>query len=211
MELFYAPLACSMASRIALYEADAKVTYTYRDGKTKTLPDGTDYLSINPLGFVPSLRTDDGTIVTENVAILQYIADQYPDAHLAPKNGTPRVRLQQWLSYISSELHKAVYTPLLSAKMPKDAKTYALDIAQARLGIIDQTLTGRDFLLEEFSVADAYLFTVLHWSRATPIDLKTYPAITAYMAKLKQRPSVSRALGEELKMYAEEQERHKAA
>lgn len=211
MELFFAPLACSMASRIAFYEAGYEATYTYRDGKTKRLPDGSDYRAINPLGYVPALRTDDGQVLTENAAILQYIADQVPDANLAPKDGIARVRLQQWLNFIGTELHKGIYTPLLTAKMPADAKAYALELAGARLGIIDNALKDRDFLLDHFSVADAYLFTVLHWSRATPIDLKAYPAITAYMAKLKQRSSVLRALGEELKLYVEEQERQKAA
>jgi glutathione S-transferase len=211
MELYYSPLACSMASRIAFYEAGKDATYIYMDPKTKRLPDGGDFLEVNPLGYVPALRTDDGTLLIENAAILQYIADQLPEAKLAPPSGMGRVRLQQWLCYIGTELHKGVYTPLLVSKMPAEAKTYALGIADARLRVVDQVLLGREFLLDEFSVADMYLFTVLHWSRATPIDLRKYPAISAYMKRMKERPSVARALGEELKLYIEEQERYKAA
>ncbi len=211
MELFFSPLACSMASRIAFYEAGAEATYSYINPKTKRLPDGSDYRALNPLGYVPALRTDEGAVLTENAAILQYIADQLPEAKLAPKDGIEGARLQQWLCFIGTELHKGVYSPLLVSKMPAEAKAYALEIADARLRVVDAALEGREFLLDDFSVADAYLFTVLHWSRATPIDLRKYAAFSAYMTKLKARPSIARALGEELALYVEEQERNKAA
>lgn len=210
MELYFSPLACSMASRIALYEAGAQARYIYRD-RAKRLPDGSDFLAINPLGMVPALRTDDGEVLTENAAILQYIAERYPDASLAPASGIERTRLQQWLCFIGTELHKAVFLPLLDSKAPPEAKSYATGLANARLDLVDRHLNGREFLLEKFSVADAYLYTVLNWSRATAIDVTKWPAIKAYLSNLRKRPSVARAVTEEGAMYAEEQARHKAA
>src|SRR5678816_4584178 len=115
MQLYFAPLACSMATRIALYEAGADAQYIYRD-RNKRLPDGADFYQINPLGMVPTLRTDEGDLLTENGAILQYVAARFPGAHLAPTDGIARARLQQWLSYIGTELHKAIFIPLLDHK-----------------------------------------------------------------------------------------------
>src|SRR3954451_13078512 len=170
MQLYFAPLACSMATRIALYEAGADADYIYRD-HAKRLPDGSDFRTINPLGMVPALRTDEGELLTENAAILQYVAERYPAADLAPASGIERARMQQWLCFIGTELHKALFTPLLDPKATADMKTYALSLADSRLGLLDQHLSGRQFLLEEFSIADAYLCTVLNWTRAVPIDL----------------------------------------
>jgi glutathione S-transferase len=210
MDLYFSPLACSMATRIALYEAGADAQYMYRD-RNKRLPDGSDFLAINPLGMVPALRTDEGEVLTENAAILQYVAASFPAANLAPERGVERARLQQWLSFIGTELHKAVFLPLLESEAPADAKAYAAGLAEARLGLLDKHLAGREFLLDSFSVADAYLYTVLNWSRATPINVTRWPAIKAYLSNLRKRPSVAKAVGEEGALYAEEQARHKAA
>ena len=210
MDLYFAPLACSMATRIALYEAGAQAQYIPRD-RDKRLPDGSDFHAINPLGMVPVLRTDDGTVLTENTAILQYVAERAPQAGLAPAGGIERARLHQWLSFISTELHKAVFLPLLRKEAPAEAKTYALSLAGARLAIVEKHLAGREFLLDAFSIADAYLFTVLNWSSATPIKLDGFAAIQAYMARLQTRPSVAKALGEEFALYKAEQARAKAA
>jgi glutathione S-transferase len=210
MDLYFSPLACSMATRIALYEAGADAQYIYRD-RNKRLPDGSDFLAINPLGMVPALRTDEGEVLTENAAILQYVAASFPAAKLAPERGVERARLQQWLSFIGTELHKAVFLPLLESEAPADAKAYAAGLAEARLGLLDKHLAGREFLLDSFSVADAYLYTVLNWSRATPINVTRWPAIKAYLSNLRKRPSVAKAVGEEGALYAEEQARHKAA
>jgi glutathione S-transferase len=199
-----------MATRIALYEAGADAQYIYRD-RNKRLPDGSDFLAINPLGMVPALRTDEGEVLTENAAILQYVAASFPAAKLAPERGVERARLQQWLSFIGTELHKAVFLPLLESEAPADAKAYAAGLAEARLGLLDKHLAGREFLLDSFSVADAYLYTVLNWSRATPINVTRWPAIKAYLSNLRKRPSVAKAVGEEGALYAEEQARHKAA
>jgi glutathione S-transferase len=210
MDLYFSPLACSMATRIALYEAGADAQYIYRD-RNKRLPDGSDFYAINPLGMVPVLRTDEGELLTENAAILQYVARRFPAAALAPADGIERSRLQQWLCFIGSELHKGVFIPLLDSKAPPEAKTYAAGLAKARLDLLDKHLAGREFLLEEFSVADGYLYTVLNWSRATPIDVTQWPAIRAYLSNLRKRPSIARAVTEEGALYAEEQAKSKAA
>jgi glutathione S-transferase len=212
MELFFSPLACSMATRISLYEAGASARYTQVDGRTKQTLDGDDFLSINPLGLVPAMRTDDGVVLTENAAILQYVANRHSDADLAPRAGIKRSLLQQWLCFIGTELHKALFTPLLTGDAPEGAKAFALAKGESRLDYLNRHLAGREFLLDRFSVADAYLFTVLHWSRAIPqIDLARWPAVKAYVERLRQRPSIAKALSEELALYEAEQARHKAA
>jgi glutathione S-transferase len=211
MELYFSPLACSMATRISLYEAGANARFIEIDPKIKRTPEGADYRAINPLGLVPAIRTDAGEVLTENAATLQYVADRFPDAALAPQAGLDRSRLQQWLCFIGTELHKAVFIPLLDKKAPAEMKTYVTTLAGPRLDLLDKHLTGREFLLDQFSVADAYLYTVLNWSRATPIDVAKWPAIKAYVSNLRKRPSVAKAVTEEGAMYAEEQAKHKAA
>ncbi len=211
MDLYFSPLACSMASRIALYEADGDASFIEVDGKTKRSLEGADYYEVNPLGLVPALRTDDGDILTENAAVLQYIADRHPAANLAPRDGMDRSRLQQWLSFVGTELHKALFIPLLDRGISETVKTQTLEKGAKRLAYLDAHLSGREFLLDRFSVADAYLFTVLNWNIATPVDLKQWPAVEAYYTRLKQRPSIARALKEEFELYRAEQKRHKAA
>jgi glutathione S-transferase len=210
MQLYYSPLACSMAARIAFHEAGADATFIEVDPKTKLTRDGKDFRDIHPLGLVPTLRTDDGDLLTENAAILQYVADFFPGAKLAPTDRMERARLHEWLCFIGTELHKALFGPLLDSKAPEGAKAYALEKGTSRLSHLEKHLTGREFLLDRFSVADAYLFTVLNWSVVTPIDLKKWPAISAYFARLRDRPSVAKAFAEERALYAEEQSRHKA-
>jgi glutathione S-transferase len=212
MDLFYSPLACSMASRIALYEAQAAARFIEVDPRSKRTLDGdTDFFTINPLGLVPTIRTDAGDVLTENAAILQYIADQFPAAELAPPNGFARARLQQWLCFIGTELHKALFNPLFDKKMPDAGKARVLEKGDSRLAYLDTYLEGREFLLDKFTVADAYLFTVLNWKIATPVDLEKRPAVLAYYHRMKARPSISRALTEEHTLYAAEMARHKAA
>lgn len=211
MDLYYSPLACSMSSRIALYEAAAPARFVEVDGKTKRTSDGDDFRTINPLGLVPALRTDDGEVLTENAAILQYIADQHPQAALAPANGIARSRLHQWLCFIGTELHKALFVPLFSPEMTEAEKARALATGERRLAYLNDHLATRDYLLDSFSVADAYLFTVLNWKIATPVDLQKWPAVERYYERLKQRPSIARALAEEHQLYAEELRRRHAA
>jgi glutathione S-transferase len=201
MQLYFSPMACSMATRISFYEAGANADFVAVDSKTKRTADGADFRAINPMGLVPTLRTDDGEVLTENAAILQYVADRFPDAALAPKSGLERTRLQQWLSFIGTELHKAVFAPLLSSSTNEGAKLFAVEGAKARLDIVERHLADREFLLDRFTVADAYLVTVLGWSVVTPVDLKQWPVLARYVARLAERPSVKRALAEERALY----------
>lgn len=203
MDLYFSPLACSLASRITVYEAGAEdqVALHPVDTKTRTTADGQDYTAINPMGLVPALRMPDGDILTENAAILPFLADQFPEAGLAPASGKERSRLTQWLGFIGSELHKAVFTPILSQTAPAGAKEYAMAAAPARLKRLDAHLTGREFLLDRFSVADAYLTTVLNWARFVGLDLAPYPAVAAYFERVSARPAVARAMQEEFGLY----------
>ena len=211
VKLYYSPLACSLASRIALYEAEADATFVEVDPLTKTTSDGADFRTINPLGLVPTIVMDDGTTLTENAAILQYIAERFPNASLAPQDPVGRARLHQWLSFIGTELHKALFVPLLTPSAPDGAKTFALSKAQSRLSWVGTMLEGREYVLGAFSVADAYLFAVLNWSTVTSVDLKPWPRITSYQARLLARSTVARAFAEERKLFASEQARHAKA
>ena len=211
MELYFSPLACSMATRIALYEAGATATFLAVDSRSKRVADGSDFLAVNPLGQVPALRTESGEVLTENPAVLQYVADNHPRSGLGPSGGMARYRLQQWLNFTTSELHKAVFTPLLDRTSPEGAKTFARDKAASRLAHLDRHLAGRQYLLDRFTVADAYLVTVLNWSNYTGIDLSRWPAVQDYFRRLLERPSVKRAFAEEAALFAEQQARRGAA
>ena len=213
MDLYFSPFACSMATRIALYEAGATADFIEIDPKTKrVLRDDSDFYAINPLGLVPVVRTDDGVILTENAAILQHVAEHLSDSGIGAKPGMERSKLQQWLCFIGTELHKALFTPLLTKTAPPEVKAYTLEKYLSRLDYLDSHLKGREFLLDHFSVADAYLTTVLNWSMATPmIDFAKYPAVKDYLERMRKRPSVAKALGEEFALYQAELARHKAA
>jgi glutathione S-transferase len=211
MDIFFSPLACSMASRITVYEAGAQANFIEVDPKTKRTPDGIDFFSIAPLGMVPAIRTEQDEVLTENAAILQYIADLNPAAALAPPGGMARSRLHQWLCFTGTELHKTLFLPLFNKDIPEEERQRVLAKGESRLRYLDEYLNGREYLLDAFSVADAYLFTVLNWTIATPVDLKPWPAIKTYYDRIRQRPSVARALTEESRLYAEEVKRHKAA
>jgi glutathione S-transferase len=215
MDLFYSPLACSMSARIALAEAGAAANFIEVDPHSKRLlATGEDYRAINPLGYVPALRLDDRTVLTENAAILQFIADAFPDASLAPPESdrAARAKLRQWLSFIGTELHKGLMIPLLGRETPPEVKAWTLTKYSSRLAYLDDSLAGREFLLDRFSVADAYLATVLNWTQAMPeIDLALYPNVKAYLERMRQRPSVAAALGLELSLFRAEVARRKAA
>ena len=200
MDLYFSPLACSMASRIVCYEAGAEPTFHRVDTRAGRTADGEDYRTINPKGLVPALRTEDGEVLTENAAILQYLADRFPHARLAP-GGFQRYRLQQWLSFIGSELHKVVFTPLLVPKFDEAAKALAREAAASRLAYLNDHLEGREWLLEEFSVADAYLAAVLGWAQFVNLDLSPYSNVEAYRDRLRERPSVARAQDEEFALF----------
>jgi glutathione S-transferase len=199
MKLYFSPLACSMATRIALYDFGVDAQYVRVDTKTKLTEDGVDFAAINPLGLVPVLITDEAQVLTENAAILQYVAEK--SGHAAWGNVFAAAQLRQYLCFIGTELHKGLYIPLLDSKAPDSVKAYALAKAESRLSWVAAKLVGRNYLLSDFTIADAYLFTVLNWSRATPIDLTPFPLITSFMARMRERPSVARALAEESALY----------
>jgi glutathione S-transferase len=211
MELYFAPMACSLATRISLYEAGAPATFTAVDLKAKRTAGGADFLAINPMGQVPVLRTETGEQLTENPVVLQYVADHCPGASLAPSGGPERYRLQLWLNFITSELHKLVFTPLLSHRSNDGARAFARDQIAPRFDYLNAHLDGRDFLLDRFTVADAYLVTVLNWTKPTGIDLNQWPAVLAYFRRMHERESVARAFAEEMELYQEEQARAAAA
>jgi glutathione S-transferase len=210
MQLYFAPLACSLATRIALYEAAEPARFVQADTRTKKLQDGSDFFAINPMGQVPTLRLDDGTILTENTAILQYVADRFPNARLQPA-GVERNKMQQWLGFIGTELHKAVFVPLLDEKASEEVKRYSRDKIALRMKTLQAHLRGREYLLDSFSIADAYLTTILNWASATQVDLKQWPEVHEYYQRMLKRPSIARAVGEEFALYKEEQARKKSA
>ena len=213
MDLYFSPLACSMATRIALYEAGSEANFIEVDPKIKkVLKDDSDFRAVNPLGLVPVLRTDDGVILTENAAILQHVAEKLSDTGIGAKPGMERSKLQQWLCFIGTELHKGLFTALLDRKSPAEVKAWTLEKYLSRLDYLNTHLAGREFLLDHFSVADAYLTTVLNWSIATPmIDFAKYPAVKDYLERMRKRPSVAKALAEEFALYQAELARHKVA
>jgi glutathione S-transferase len=215
MDLFFSPLACSMSARIACAEADVAVNLVEVDTQAgRVVATGEDYRAIHALGVVPALRLDDGTLITENAAILQYIADEHPAAGLAPapSDRLARARLRQWLSFIGTELHKALMMPLLGSETPPEVKAWTVRKYASRLAYLDDKLAGREYLLDRFTVADAYLATVLNWTRATPeIDLDAYPNVKTYLERMRKRPSVAAALALEVPLYQAEIARRRAA
>jgi glutathione S-transferase len=211
MDLYFAPLACSLSARIALYEAGADARFIYADTKAKRLEDGSDFLAINPQGQVPVLRTDDGELFTENPVVLQLIAQANPQAGLAPTGGAAHWRLLQWLNFTTSELHKTVFIPLIDDKAPEGAKAYARAKAAPRLDYLNGHLDGRAFVIgDSFTIADAYLVTILNWARPGGIDLAAWPAVADYHRRMHERPAVARAFVEELALYRLEQARQAA-
>jgi glutathione S-transferase len=210
MELYFSPLACSLATRIALYEAGAEAAFVEVDTKRKRVQDGSDFLAINPLGQVPVLRTDDGALLTENAAILPFVADAFPAAKLAPLGGFERARMQQWLGFIGTELHKAVFVPLLDPHAPGEVKRYARDEVDVRFDVLHARFAQHDYLLDTFSVADAYLTVVLNWTRYVDIDLARWPAVQAYYERITARPAVADAMREEMALYRAAQARRQS-
>jgi len=199
MDLYFAPLSCSLATRISLYEAGLPANFHQVELATKRVTDGRNYLDVNAKGQVPALITDDGQTLTEGPAILQYVADLAPHSHLAPPAGTlARYRLQQWLNYIATEIHKGVFYLLFNPAAPDAAKAFARDLVRTRYDFLSAHLQDRDFLLDGFTIADAYLVTTLGWAAPGGIDLAPWPQLGRYAAGLRARPAVARALGEEL-------------
>lgn len=210
MELYFAPLACSLATRIALYEIGMEARFIQVDTRSKRIADGQDFLAINPMGQVPVLRTDDGRLLTENAAILQFVAESHPAAGLIPEDRFGQAELRKWLSFVASELHTGIFHPLLGVESPEGAKDHARSKIKRRFTLLDTHLAGREFLLDRVSVADAFLFTVLNWTAVSDIDLTLWPAVNAYHRGLRQRPAFARAFAEERALYLEQQAKRAA-
>ncbi len=198
MKLYYSPGACSLSPHIVLHEAGLPCELVLASTKTHKLPDGTDYYTINPKGSVPLLELDSGERLTEGPAIVQYLADQVPDRKLAPAFGTmARYRLMEWLNFITSELHKsfgAFFTP----GMPDDAKALYRNRLRQRLQYVDEQLAGKSYLMgDDFTVADAYLFTVSNWTVPTQVDIAGLANLQAFRERMLARPSVQAAMKHE--------------
>jgi glutathione S-transferase len=195
MKLYFAPEACSLSPHIVLRELGLPFTLVKVDTKAKKTADGGDFLAVNPKGYVPVLELDSGERLTEGPAIVQYLADLKPEAKLAPANGTmERVRLQEWLNFITSEIHKT-YSPMFNAAMPDAAKAIFKDKLIQRYGFVAATLDKQDYLMgSQFSVADVYLFVVTRWARHFDIDVKQWPALAKFMERVGARASAMAAL-----------------
>ena len=195
MKLYFSPGACSLASHIALCEAGTKFELVKTALQTHTLADGTDYYQITAKGQVPLLELDDGSRLSEGPAILQYIADHAPGTGLAPAAGTmDRYRLMEWLNFITSELHKG-FSPLFNGKMPQEAKEIFAARLKDKFGYVDRQLEGKDYLLgAQFSVADAYLFTISNWAAGVGVDITGFKNVEAFRARMLARPAVQEAM-----------------
>lgn len=195
MKLYYSPGACSLVPHIVLKESGLAFEAIAAPTKTHKLADGTDYYTINPLGYVPFLVLEDGRTLHEVAAIVQYIADQVPDKQLAPANGTwERYKLQEWLNTIGTELHKG-FSPLFTPGMPVEAKEIAKTRLISRLNWVDGELAGKNYLMgDTFSVADAYLFVVAGWGKHVGVDISGLSNLSAFMARVSARPAVQEVL-----------------
>ncbi|MBL8520303.1 MAG: glutathione transferase GstA [Betaproteobacteria bacterium] len=195
MKLYFSPGACSLSPRIVMLEAGIPFESQRVDTKTKTLVGGGDYWAVTSKGYVPALQLDNGDVLTEGPALVQYLADLKPESGLAPAAGTfERVRLQEMLNYITSEIHKGLGI-LFDPGLNDEAKTHLKTKVGTRFDWLSKQLEGKDFILgARFSVADAYLFTVLNWCGWLGIDLAKWPVLNAYQARIAARPKVQEAL-----------------
>lgn len=198
LTLYFAPFACSLSPHIALREAGLPFALSRVDLRRGKTAEGEDFRALNPKGYVPALKLDGGDVLTEGAVIVQYIADLAPQAQLAPPPGSfARYRLQEWLVYVSTELHKQ-FAPLFSPTLPDAQRRRVSDKIRRRCALIEQQLESAPFLLgEQFSVADGYAFTVLRWARDVRLSLGDFPRLAEYMERIAQRPAVAGALAAE--------------
>ena len=198
MKLFYKPGACSLAPHIVACEAGVALDLVSVDLAAKKLPDGGDYFAVNPNGYVPALDIGEGPVLTEASVVVQYLADRNPSSGLMPPAGDPaRYRVQQWLAFVSTELHKS-FSPLFKPGTPEETKTASRTLLAKRLGFVEAALADHTYLTgETFTAADAYAFTVLRWAAPMKIDLSDFPAVQRFMAAAAARPGVQQALTEE--------------
>ncbi len=201
MKLYFAPDTCSLSPHIVLQELGLPYDLVRVNNRTKRTSEGGDFLAINPKGYVAALELDTGEVLTEGPAIVQYLADLKPEAGLAPAAGTlERVRLQEWLNFITSEIH-AGSSPLFNRVLPEEVQAIFRQRLFRRFDLIEADLASRDYLMgERFTVADAYLFTVLGWMQGFSIDLASWPAIARYMQRIGARASVREAIARETRI-----------
>lgn len=194
MKLYFSPGACSLSPHIVLRELGLEFELEQVDLATKKTKAGEDFLAVNPKGYVPALVLDDGQVLTEGPAIVQYLADLRPEAGLAPKWGTmERVRLQEWLTFIGTELHKS-YSALFNKRAPAEYKEIMKEVIGKRIAFVAGALETKPFLMgDTFTVADAYLYTVLSWSRLVGIDHSPWPSVVAFLERVNARPAVQAA------------------
>lgn len=194
MKLYYSPGACSLAVHIVLREAQYKFDLDRVDLAAKRTEGGEDYLAVNGKGYVPALKLDDGTTLSEVGAIIQYLADEKPRRNLAPKpRTTERYRLIEWINFTASEIHKAL-GDFFNPKMTPEWREARLERLAKRLDYLNKALGASEHLMGEFSIADAYLYTVLRWTSIHKIDLSPWPSIQAYMERVGARPAVKKAM-----------------
>ena len=198
MKLYYSPGACSLSPHIVAAEAGIPVQLVKVDLGTKTVSTEGDFWAVNPKGYVPVLGLDDGEVLTEGPAIVQYLADLRPEKHLAPANGTlERARVQETLNYITSEIHKT-YSPLFRPDAPASVRDERLAYLKKRYALLDKQLAGREYLFgKQFTIADAYLFTVTRWAHAVKLDLSEFANLQAFQKRVADRPAVQTALRDE--------------
>jgi glutathione S-transferase len=198
MKLYYSPGACSLSPHIVACEAELPIELVKVDLQSKLTETGEDFRQLNPNGYVPVLMLDDGNRLTEGPAIVQYLADLAPDKKLIPPAGTfERYQLQQWLNFISTEIHKS-FSLLFNPVAPEAAKQLAIDTLMTRLETVAERLSSQSFLIsEKFSVADAYLFVTLSWGQYVNVDISGWPALARYADKISERPAVQKAMKEE--------------
>ena len=195
LKLYFSPGACSLSPHIVLREAGLPFELEQVNLQTKKLKSGDDFLAVNPKGQVPVLKLDNGEILTEGPAIVQYVADQKPETGLAPKAGTiPRYHAQEWLNFITSELHKS-FTPLFKPNTPEEYAKISKENLANRFGFLDKELGKRQYLMgDKFTVPDAYAFTVVGWSKYKDIDLSRWPNLKGYIDRIAARPKVQEAM-----------------
>jgi glutathione S-transferase len=195
MKLYFSPGACSLSPHIILQESGLPFTIEKVDLRSKQTASGADYLAINPKGYVPALEMDDGVLLTEGPAIVQYLADQVPDKQLAPANGSmERYQLMSWLTFIGTEIHKN-YSPLFNPASTDDAKASAKQALAKRYAYVERMLDGREYLVgTQFSVTDGYLFVVTNWSGMLKLDMSAFPNIAAFQQRIGARPAVRQAM-----------------
>ena len=197
MKLYFVPFACSLATRIAIAEAELDADFIQvKPGEP--LPDGRPFTAISPMGYVPAMEAGSVTL-TEGPAVLTYIADLAAEGVLAPAPYTEeRYQMMRWLNFVSTELHKAVFAPLMTSKSSEGAREWALGLAAKRFDLLSAHLDGQDYLVGSFSVADAYLLSVLNWCEFAGVPINDWPVLVAWRSKMRTRPSVAEAMATEM-------------